>query len=349
MSNTPAKNRGNGHNQVSQTGWVSLNDVLGGLLTDLGRESERTGEFTSALRTFELAVQATPDDPLAWYNYGDTLLALGRYEDAVSALERAVEMSPSNELYHYDLGLALYSLRRYEDASNHSKFVVRSDPELQRGQSNLGLNAITNLALCYGEQGDWEKALETLRPAQSLAVNILFNLARFHMKSNSNSEAARLFKAAAILAPDQEDILHGAGSALMGLKKYSEAENYLIRATKADPSCVDAWYDRGLTLAIQNKNKQARSSFLQVIKRNPQHEWAYYDLACLDAREGKRNSAFRNLNNAVDRGLKDVNHIRRDRDLVKLHSNRRWKELITRVRELNRSVSRDTNSSSSSS
>jgi len=328
--------RGNGKDMQDsdRENWVPLTQFLGGMLTDLGHDSEKGGEFASALQTFELAVKATPDDALAWYNYGDTLLALQRTEEALPALERAVELSPSIELYKYDLGLALYNLGRFKEAEKQFRFLVKSDPNLQRAKSHIGLSAIINLALCYGEQGQWTKAIESLKPAEALAINILYNLGRFHLHNNSNTSAARVFKAAALLGPDDENILHGAGCALMNLKQYHEAETYFQAGTKADPSCADGWYDRAINLTKIKMKKQARSCFSQVLKREPQHEGAYYELAGLDALERKRDAAFLNLKHALECGLKDVNRLRRNRNFAFLRSDPRWKAIIKRIQDL---------------
>jgi tetratricopeptide (TPR) repeat protein len=334
MAKRTPKAKGNGTDHLDgEETWHSLNRIIGGILTDRGHLAERAGDDASALQDFERAVQVEPDDALSWYNYGDTLLKMGRVNEALIALERAVKLSPDNALYRYDLGLALYDLQRYKEAAEHFKFVLRLDPALERAISQLGLSASTNLALCYGEQGDWPKAIATLKPAQSVAVNILYNLGRFYGKNNSHTEAARFFTAAAILSPDDENILHGAGYALLELKRYQEAENYFAQATKVDPSCIEGWYDRGVNLAKMKKKSQARACFVKILKRDPKHAYAFYQLACLDALERKRDSAFRNLALAVDRGLRALDRVRRDRDLNSLRSDPRWKALMTRMKK----------------
>ena len=64
---------------------------------------------------------------------------------------------------------------------------------------------------------------------------------------------------------------------------------------------------------------------------DPARPWPYYDLACLDALEGKREAAFRNLRMAVERGFRDVAHLQRDKDFRSLRRDARWKELIATI------------------
>jgi tetratricopeptide (TPR) repeat protein len=112
MAKRAPKANGNGIDDLDgEETWHSLNRIIGGILTDRGHLAERAGDVASALQDFERAVQVEPDDALSWYNYGDTLLGMGRVNEALSALERAVKLSPDTELYRYDLGLPYTTLR----------------------------------------------------------------------------------------------------------------------------------------------------------------------------------------------------------------------------------------------
>ena len=111
-------------------------------LLDVGARAERRGELASALDLYANAVEARPDSPLAWYNYGDVLLASKRYEEAIAPLSNAVQLSPQTALFHYDLGLALLSLtRRSADAARrqpasiaHALLGIRSTQHQLRDQ-----------------------------------------------------------------------------------------------------------------------------------------------------------------------------------------------------------------------
>jgi tetratricopeptide (TPR) repeat protein len=87
------------------TGGVILE--LHDFLLDLGVRAERRGELQSALDLYANAASTQPESALAWYNYGDVLLALKRYAEAIAPLSKAVELSARTALFHYDLGLAL--------------------------------------------------------------------------------------------------------------------------------------------------------------------------------------------------------------------------------------------------
>lgn len=84
---------------------------------------------------FKKAVEATPNNPLAWCNLGDTLLALGRYEEARRCLERSLELGGHSWLVRYDLGRTLYHLGHFEEAANLFREIIGPDGHLRRTSS----------------------------------------------------------------------------------------------------------------------------------------------------------------------------------------------------------------------
>ncbi len=328
----PARRSNRGSETQPTTG--GLIRELHDFVLDIGFRAERRGELGAALELYAHAVSAQPDSALAWYNYGDVLLAMRRYEEAVSPLTRAVELSPGTALFHYDLGLALFYLGRHEQAIREFTGIVANDPQLKRASSTLVLSSLTNLALSQDILGNPDEAANTLAPARQTAIDILYNLGRFKLLAKRAAEAVDLLQAAALLAPDSEEIIHGVGRALMDLKRESEAAPLLVRATKLNPCCTDAWYDLGVTLSRLKQRKKARSCFRKALRLDPKYAWAYYDLACLDALECKPNAAFENLEKAVARGFRDIRYLCRDADFRSLRKDARWKAIVARIKEL---------------
>lgn len=168
---------------------------------DSGFSAERAGDLKLAVGLYEQAVHSQPDSALAWYNYGDALLALNRPDEAVVALRKAVELSPKTLLFHYDLGLALYDLERNTEAGQEFSTIVATDPRLERASSTLGLAAITNLALSQEKLGLKADAVKTLQPALPNAVSILYNLGFLHFRAKQYAQALPVFQAACLLQP----------------------------------------------------------------------------------------------------------------------------------------------------
>jgi len=105
------------------------------------------------------------------------------------------------------------------------------------------------------------------------------------------------------------------------------------------PDSAWSWYQYGdallgLAQARLNRRSAALQCFLKSLKLRPECARSYYDLACLDALEGRRNAAFDNLTQALSRGFRNVEHMRRDAALRSLRRDARWKTLIQRIGEL---------------
>jgi tetratricopeptide (TPR) repeat protein len=161
------------------------------------------------------------------------------------------------------------SLRhQFADAATHLRVAVGPDRALTRAQSTLGLNAVTTLALCEEQCGDAAGAVATLEPARSLAVSILYNLGRLKLEAGDDAGAQPCLEAAALIAPDDEDVRHLAGVVFMLLGRHDEAEAHLARATALEARCVGAWYDRGRNLAWAGR-AGAREYFEEVLRREP--------------------------------------------------------------------------------
>jgi superkiller protein 3 len=327
----PQNGHKNGDKPTEQLLVGGLIDELHDFHIDAGFSAERSGELSMAVDLYEQAVRSKPTSPLAWYNFGDALLALNRFEEAVSALRNAVELSPNTILFHYDLGMALYALRRYDEASKEFAPIIAVDPHLKRGSSSLFLSSMTNLALCHDALGRPDEAAKILSPAHSTAVDLLYNLGRLNYRAKRFADALTYTQAAELLTPESEEVVHLHGSILIDLKREQEALIVLRHATKLDPQCASAWYDLGVTLARLNERKKARSCFQKTLHLAPDYPWTYYDLACLDALEGKREKAFANLELALAYGFRDAAKLRQDPDLRGLRRDSRWKTVVERA------------------
>ena len=285
----------------------------------------------TALKNCKKAVAKEPDNAWAWHQYGEVLLSLKRAEEAVPALRKAVELSPETALFHYHLGLAFYILNQSAAAREQFAGIVADDPELKCAQSVLGLAAMMNLALSQENLGRREEAIQTLLPALDTAVDILFDLGWLHFRAKRYDAALPYAHAAYVLKPNNAKVVHQYGMVLSELKRTREAVKFLQLAVELNPDCCGAWYDLGLAHTRQNHRRKARGYFLRAQEVDPARPWPYYDLACLDALEGNREAAFRNLLIAAERGFRDVRHLQRDKDFRSLRRDARWKELITTI------------------
>lgn len=73
--------------------------------------------------------------------------------------------------------------------------------------------------------------------------------------------------------------------------------------------------------------------FMDQIRRNPNSEAGYYNVACCYAKDSNLEEAFYYLEQAVEAGLKNTTWLEKDPDLKALHQDARWKDMVDRVRK----------------
>jgi SagB-type dehydrogenase family enzyme len=61
----------------------------------------------------------------------------------------------------------------------------------------------------------------------------------------------------------------------------------------------------------------------------------YYNAGCTWALAGNKDAAFRNLNEAITRGWRELDQLEQDEDLVSLRKDKRWKQIIGRIEKEN--------------
>jgi tetratricopeptide (TPR) repeat protein len=175
---------------------------------------DKSGDFKSALKCYEAALQLLPDEdeiandlgrlayhlnmkPIAEQLFARYLAARpdsvdgannlacavrdqGRYGEAIDILRRTIRANPTNALLWNTLGTVLSEQGEYASAVTFFEEALRCDPELFRARYNLG-NAKLSLGRLDEALADCEAALEVVKAADEAAM---MQLARSTMLLN---------------------------------------------------------------------------------------------------------------------------------------------------------------------
>ena len=109
------------------------------------------GENEAAIDKFEVALRIK-DDPLAHYNMGMGLEALGRKQEAAAQFAYALKCLPDKPDLHIHYGVMLGKMGRSDDAIWHFRKALRKRPN--------DAVALHNLACAYMQKGDVDSAVE---------------------------------------------------------------------------------------------------------------------------------------------------------------------------------------------
>ncbi len=102
---------------------------------------------------------------------------------------------------------------------------------------------------------------------------------------------------------------------------------------KQEPSNGRVWYRLGFSYHASKNYEKAVEAFSKAVEigNNPV---VMYNLACAYAQLGNGEESFKWLNKAVEQGFNQVDQIKNDTDLVALHTDGRFEELVKKADKL---------------
>jgi tetratricopeptide (TPR) repeat protein len=177
---------------------VALRDVLHGAVADerRGVRALENGDFPTAAAYFRKAVDVDPNNPALRHKLGTALSLMGDTSGAMEEFRKTVRQSPRFSQAHYSLGVLLAAEDRYQEAVVHLGTAVRYEPAY--------VEARLQLAETLGRSGQFEKALAQYR--QVLMID-----------------------------PRSADARFGSAMALVGLRRYAEAQAALTEGARLAP------------------------------------------------------------------------------------------------------------------
>lgn len=309
---------------------------------ELGNLYLRKNAYGAAIEQFRAALAGDANGASLWHNLGHALSRQGEkweavkaFRKAVAALLEAVARRPDYPLAHYDLGLAFFTLEKYEEGAAASRAALRDDPEMKVQQSNLGVGATNNLGLCLTNLGRMEEAVECFERSLQLFAPTYFNLGLALFRLHRYGDALSNFRKAVEINPNDAEYLDLLGNAHSQLGQRAEARAALERSIEVNPRYALAHYDLGTVLAtgIGGEADRALKCFETAIGLDPNLYWACYSAGCIHARAGRSARALQFVEQALEKGLNDFEHIRKDPDFDQLRQDARFHELLGRYQK----------------
>ena len=242
----------------------------------------RDSTIPAALASFERAVHADPDSPLAyagmaeaqWFQYFLTKQRawLGRSaESAKEAKRRNLDLAQ----VHRVAGLHLRNVGFYEQASAEYRRAIELEPNDAENYRRLGQ--------VYENNNQKEEALVAFQTAVSRQPDYYrghFELGAYHYNRGDYTQAVAPLRRALDLAPDEPNVRFALGATYLNLGMFGEAEQQLRLAVALDEA-PNALHSLGLTLMYQGRDREAIAYFSRTLRRNPERylSWMYLGIA----------------------------------------------------------------------
>lgn len=191
--------------------------------------------YEMAVKAFNDAIEAEPDNPVGYINFGHVLAHLNEDMRAKDFYEKALELDPKAATAYYGLGNLLFEKAQYKQAIRQYTKAI-----------DLGLTE----------------------------ADVYFMIGFSHVKREDFKLALPFLMRASELSPSDSDIAMQYGLALAELSQLEEAYQVFDGIYKSYPTHADALYNRALCDLFLENTDQAIKDLNHVLDLEPEHTLA---------------------------------------------------------------------------
>jgi tetratricopeptide (TPR) repeat protein len=228
---TPTSHVNEGHERA----WLSLAHVL---------EESRPEE---ALAAYREAAALQPKDPEPHLAAGRLLEQANKFSDAEQEYKQAFALDPASDALTALANLYLQG-RRFPEAEEYLRKLVTANPGEAATHAQLGR--------VLAAEGKNDLGIAELQAAAKLAPNdisVQRDLADLYAETGKNDLAESAYRSLVAARPQDAELRRGLGQALLRQKKFIDAQQEFLAATKLKPDLCEAYGDLAFA-ANENKN-----------------------------------------------------------------------------------------------
>ncbi|MCP4668729.1 MAG: tetratricopeptide repeat protein, partial [Deltaproteobacteria bacterium] len=290
---------------------------------NLGIALKEKGKADEAIVQYREAMRIKPTNAEARSNLGDILISLGRIEEGIAHCRESLRIKPDFAQPHYNWGRGLVNQGRLDEAIVHFYEALGIDPYYAEAHNNLGVVQF--------KKGRIEEAIAhyrealRLKPDYPLALkNLQITLAK--QRKNRGEVAKRQVMRRHTSA--NAGLHYKLGNMYKAKGKLEEAIGEYQKALFIQPGFIPALNDLALAYISKREYDEALPLCMKMIELRPDNYVAYYNIACMYARQDKVEESVHWLKQAVERGFKDWEFLKKDKDLENIRNTSYFKGLI---------------------
>ncbi|WP_147373640.1 tetratricopeptide repeat protein [Hephaestia caeni] len=286
------------------------------------------GRIVDALRAFDEAIAADPENAEAFAHRGDALTDLGQPDLSIASYDRAIELAPRRPEFHDYRGIACARLGHLDEALASLDRALAIDPAnlnamnnranvlklMKRPQEALEqidqvLSKMPEFAAAHNNRGNmlielerYEEAIVSFDRAIELAPDqsdVTANRLIAVIRSGSTEEVAKACLEILATQPDHITALLTFAEILNNQGRGSDAIEYFTRVLKSQPDHIDALFELGLVLAAQRRFDDAIHCFQRVLTLDNKNVHALINLGAAFAEIRKPSEAFACYDRAI--------------------------------------------------
>lgn len=124
------------------------------LLSNLGTVLRHQHQLEDALKSYNMALDITPNAVTLLHNRAALLIEMGRSTQAADDLERVRSLDDRDVVSRYTLGMLAVEQHQFDNAKTLFNEILKFSPRSSLANEGLGM--------MYKEQGDYDRAIERL-------------------------------------------------------------------------------------------------------------------------------------------------------------------------------------------
>lgn len=108
---------------------------------------------------------------------------------------------------------------------------------------------------------------------------------------------------------------------------------FLTVCISANAQTFGTFVKRADSCLVDKNYKAAKDFYKRAFEAYPKTTKGYYNAACIAALSGDKKQAFAWLEKAIAKGFDNIAHLKRDADFESLHSEKRWKRIVSKLQK----------------
>ncbi len=251
--------------------------------------SESDTAFSDDIRSISTKINKNPFTGENYYLRANTFFYQSQFDFAIQDYNTALKIEPKNPLYRYRLAETYLEKdsANYIKAAAQLKAALQLKPDYQEAQY-----LYAKLLLARQQYAECDPLLEKLKQTEDFGIKAqLLQIVSFKEQRDTTKALQVLDR---VLVKDPNNFDATMQKALFLLEKDIEiASQYADKALALDEFSPEALYIKALILQRKSKFADAEILYNRVIKINPSHVFAHYNLAVIQA-------LFENYSSVID-------------------------------------------------
>ena len=256
---------------------------------NLGSAFINQGKNSEAVKQFSRAIEIEPECVFAYINMGVALANQGRLNEAIHQYHKALQIRPDSFEAHYNLGIALISQGKIDESIDQYKKVLGIDPGNVFAQE-----ALTSLLAKRNRIEDSVAGLRKELENESNKLGLYVKSGDIYQSGGDLGKAAENYERVVLIEPLNVHSLNRLASIYSNWGEYEKALDAMRKVIKVQPDIADT----------------------------------YYNIACIYAKQNMTKESISWLNQAIDKGFKNWDQIKKDPDLAYIRNTSYVIELI---------------------